>query len=61
MSSSTSTVSGMTFVFDPPRTTVGAMVVWVQAWNWRAMPTGRASSAPRKAVSSSSGATTSSG
>ena len=32
-------MSGMTLVFVPPWTTVGAKVVWVQAWNWRAMPT----------------------
>ena len=51
----------MTLVFVPPWATVGAMVVWVQAWNWRAMPGGRSARASTRRSGSSSGAVTSSG
>ena len=40
--------SGITLIFVPPWAMVGAKVVWVQAWNWRAMPIGSASMAPMK-------------
>ena len=39
MSTSSSTVSGMMFVFTPPCTMVGANVVCVHAWTIRASPT----------------------
>ena len=32
-------------IFVPPWAMVGAKVVWVQAWNWRPIPTGSASHA----------------
>ena len=48
-------------IFVPPWAMVGANVVWVQAWNWRAMPTGSASQASTSVSGSSSGPTTSSG
>jgi hypothetical protein len=38
MSTSSSTVSGITFVLTPPRITVGANVVWVAAWIILAIP-----------------------
>jgi hypothetical protein len=45
MSTSRSTRSGITFVFVPPCTTVGANVVCVHACQWRAMPSGSSESA----------------
>ena len=54
-------MSGMTLVFVPPWITVGAKVVCVHAWNCRAMPIGSASHSSTNAVSSSSGAASSSG
>ena len=48
MSTSRSTRSGMTLVFVPPWTTVGANVVCVHAWDWRAIPSGSSASAPSK-------------
>ena len=42
-------MSGITLVFVPPWMTVGANVVWVQAWNWRAMPSGSSSQQRRRA------------
>ena len=44
MSTSSSTRSGITLIFVPARMMVGAMVVWVQAWAWRASPTRGSSS-----------------
>ena len=38
MSTSRSTRSGMTLTLVPACIMVGAMVVWVQAWAWRARP-----------------------
>ena len=43
MSTSTSTTSGITFVFVPPWMTVGANVVCVHACAWRASPIGSSS------------------
>ena len=43
MSTSTSTWSGMTFVFVPPWMIVGANVVCVHACAWRASPIGSSS------------------
>ncbi len=37
-------MSGITLILVPPWATVGANVVWVQAWNWAAMPVGSRSS-----------------
>ncbi len=57
MSTCRSTRSGITLILVPPWAIVGANVVWVQAWNWRAIPTGSVVAArPSKASGSSSGA-----
>ena len=40
---------------------LGENVVWVQAWNWRAMPTGKVSSIPMRSSGDSSGSVISAG
>ena len=55
------TRSGITLIFVPAWAIVGANVVWVQAWNWRAMPTGNTSQASRNVSGSRRGCTISSG
>ena len=54
-------MSGITLILVPPVTMVGAMVVWVQAWNWRAMPSGSVSSTSAKPSVDSSGSVSVSG
>ena len=61
MSTSTSTVSGMMFVFCPPLTTFGENVVWVQAWQVRATGVGSCSSVDQIAEGSIRPARSSSG
>ena len=56
MSTSSSTWSGITLVFVPPCTTVGANVVCVHACAWRASPSGSSASAPSKSSGSRSAA-----
>ncbi len=53
MSTSSSTRSGITLILVPARMTVGAIVVWVQAWAWRARPT-RGSSSQKSSIRSGS-------
>ena len=53
MSTSTSTASGITFVFVPPWMTVGANVVCVHACAWRARPIGSSSQKSASVASSS--------
>ena len=56
MSTSRRTRSGITFTLVPACMTVGAMVVWVQAWAWRARPSaGNSSQKAPMASGSSSG------
>ena len=61
MSTSSSTRSGMTLSLVPARMRVGAMVVWVQAWAWRARPTSGRSSQNWSMRSGSSRGSASSG
>ena len=61
MSTSSSTRSGITLSFVPARMMVGARVVCVQAWAWRASPTIGSSSQKASIRSGSSSGSASSG
>ena len=47
MSTSMSMTSGIVLVFWPPWATLGENVVWVSAWQVRAMPGGRSFKVPQ--------------